>query len=134
MKDFYRILGIPREASAEQIHTAYRAAAKQHHPDRNNAGSGDGRFRAVQEAYETLGNPARKADYDASFPGKGDGSGSTTGGRVHVRVSSADPFTGPHGKRPPVWPVEEEGPSFRDDATGPIDERVRSYYTVWVIR
>jgi len=134
MKDFYRILGLPHEASAEQIHAAYRAAAKQHHPDRNNAESGDGRFRAVQEAYEILGNPARKAEFDASLPGKRDNSGSTTGGRVHVRLSSAEPFTGSRGKRPPVRPVEEEGPFFRDETTPSIDERVRSCYTVWVIR
>jgi len=62
-KDLYQILQIPREASDKEVRTAYRNLAKRYHPDAG-ASSSAARFREIQDAYETLGDPARRAAYD----------------------------------------------------------------------
>src|SRR4030042_2945656 len=62
-KDLYKILGIPQTATDKDIRAAYRTLAKKYHPD-TGAGSSEDRFREIQDAYETLGSPARRADYD----------------------------------------------------------------------
>ena len=61
--DYYRLLGIEPDATEPQIRHAYRVAARQLHPD---MGSGDAtRFAAATEAYRILGDPTRRAEYDA---------------------------------------------------------------------
>ena len=64
-KDPYEILGVRRNATQEEIKKAYRRLAKQHHPDRNpNDQSAAQRFKEVQAAYEVLGDPQRREQYD----------------------------------------------------------------------
>lgn len=63
--DHYRILGIPRNATPEQVKQAYRTMAKRHHPDLGSAGASVERFHAVQAAYETLRDPLLRMAYDA---------------------------------------------------------------------
>jgi curved DNA-binding protein CbpA len=64
MSDYYRVLGVPREASTLEIRRAYRRLARQHHPDRNPGPDGPARFRTLAEAYAVLNHPARRARYD----------------------------------------------------------------------
>jgi hypothetical protein len=59
--DYYELLGVQPTASASEIRAAYRALAKVMHPD---AGGTAGTFRLLREAYETLSDPERRADYD----------------------------------------------------------------------
>jgi hypothetical protein len=59
--DYYELLGVARDASPSEIRSAYRALAKAMHPD---AGGTAGAFRLLREAYETLTDPDRRADYD----------------------------------------------------------------------
>lgn len=61
-KDYYKILGVSKTASADEIKRAYRKLAHQYHPDKN-AGDGD-KFKEINEAYQVLSNPQKKAQYD----------------------------------------------------------------------
>src|SRR5690349_7560874 len=66
--DLYQLLGVPREASREQIAQAWRRRARDEHPDARPADDGaPGRFRALAEAWQVLGDPARRAAYDRAL-------------------------------------------------------------------
>lgn len=65
-KDYYKILGVERSASAEDIQKAYKKLARQHHPDLNQGdASAEDKFKDIGEAYEVLKDPNTRAQYDA---------------------------------------------------------------------
>ncbi len=64
-KDFYAILGVPRDASFEEIKRAFRRLARESHPDANpDDPTAEARFREIAEAYEVLSDPERRRRYD----------------------------------------------------------------------
>src|ERR671919_477619 len=63
-KDYYAILGIKRDAPADDIKTAYRKLARKYHPDVSKEKDAEERFKEVSEAYETLKDPEKRAAYD----------------------------------------------------------------------
>jgi DnaJ-class molecular chaperone len=67
-QDYYSILGVPRNASPEEIRQAYFEAARHLHPDKNIAPGETELFLGVQEAYEVLSNLKKRARYDESLP------------------------------------------------------------------
>lgn len=66
-KSYYEILGVPQDATDEQLKQAYRRESMRLHPDRNpdNAEAAQ-QFAAMKEAYEILSDPAKRAEYDAT--------------------------------------------------------------------
>lgn len=65
---FYAILGVTRDATAEQIKRAWRIKARQYHPDYNKEPHAEAQFKEVQEAYAVLSDVAQRAEYDARGP------------------------------------------------------------------
>jgi DnaJ-class molecular chaperone len=65
-KDYYQILGVPRNATDEQIKKAYRKLAMQYHPDRNPGKEkwANEKFKEINEAYGVLGEPKKRKQYD----------------------------------------------------------------------
>lgn len=64
-KDYYKIMGVPRDADAQAIKKAYRKLALKYHPDKNpNNKEAEARFKEINEAYEVLSDPQKRAKYD----------------------------------------------------------------------
>jgi curved DNA-binding protein len=63
-KDYYQTLGLPREASADDIKRAYRKLARTYHPDLNKSADAEASFKELGEAYEVLKDPEKRAAYD----------------------------------------------------------------------
>ncbi len=63
-KDYYKILGVARDASQEEIKRVYRRLARKFHPDVSKEANAEERFKEVQEAYEVLKDPEKRAAYD----------------------------------------------------------------------
>ena len=82
MKDYYKILGVSEEASADEIKKAFRKLAVKHHPDR---GGDEKLFKEANEAYDTLKNSNKRQEYDtmrkfgSSMGGQGSGFRFTSG-------------------------------------------------------
>lgn len=93
-KDYYRALGVPRTASDEQIRKAFRKLARQYHPDVAKEKKGaEEKFKEINEAYEVLGDPAKRKKYD------------TLGAQ----------WNRPEGQPPPGW---EQARGFRPAGPG----------------
>ena len=64
-QDYYETLGVPRDATQEQIHASYRKLARKYHPDINKSSDAEDRFKRIGEAYEVLRDPEKRKRYDA---------------------------------------------------------------------
>jgi Ca-activated chloride channel family protein len=67
-KTYYAMLGVRRDASPEEIRRAYFALAQQLHPDKNKLAGETELFLGIQQAYEVLASPQRRAQYDSTLP------------------------------------------------------------------
>lgn len=81
LKNFYEILGLPRNATVDQIKTAYYEKAKRYHPDAGEKKS-PAKFQEISEAYEVLANQAKRRAYD-----------STTAAGAHFGTTFRDELT-----------------------------------------
>ncbi|KAG9234261.1 hypothetical protein BJ875DRAFT_504828 [Amylocarpus encephaloides] len=88
-KDYYKILGVEKDADEQQIKKAYRKAAIIHHPDKNpDDESAATRFQDIGESYETLSDPEKRSRYDSGEdlmdPMEGFGGGGMHGGGMNI--------------------------------------------------
>jgi molecular chaperone DnaJ len=63
-RDYYEVLGVPKDADDTMVKTAYRKLARQYHPDVSKASDASERFKEINEAYEVLSNPEKRQSYD----------------------------------------------------------------------
>lgn len=101
-KDYYKVLGVPKNASEKDIKLAYRKLARQYHPDVNqNDKSAESRFKEINEAYEVLSDKEKRSKYDslgsdwnkyagAGFNQSGQGYGRSPGGYHTVNFDLSD--------------------------------------------
>jgi curved DNA-binding protein CbpA len=114
--DHYRLLGVARDATREQIAQAWRRRARSEHPDRRPGEAGDeaaARFRELAEAYRVLGDPVRRVAYDRILASGQPAARMPPGVPVPVRVIRPDAGTAaPRPPDPPLraGPVLMEGP------------------------
>ncbi|MGH8894379.1 MAG: molecular chaperone DnaJ [Actinomycetes bacterium] len=98
-KDYYKRLGVAKDAKSDDIKKAYRKLARQYHPDANKGdAAAEERFKEISEAYDVLSDPKRRAEYDEarSLFGAGTGRFRTTsaGGAGGVPFDLGDVFGG----------------------------------------
>lgn len=84
-RDYYEVLGLKKGASEDEIKKAYRSLAKKYHPDINKEPGAEEKFKEINEAYDTLSDPDKKARYDQygfddPTQGFGGGAGGFSGG------------------------------------------------------
>jgi curved DNA-binding protein len=83
-RDYYEVLGVRRDASAEEIRKAYRRLARRYHPDVNKDSDAAQRFAEITEAYDVLNDPERRKTYD-QFGHAGVGAGAARAGEGPFR-------------------------------------------------
>ncbi len=101
-KDYYEILGVGKNASAEELKKAYRNLARKHHPDIDKSTDADKKFKEINEAYQILSDPQKKSAYDqfghAAFaPGGGFGGAGQGAGQGGFHTYTWSSGGGPQG-------------------------------------
>lgn len=79
-RDYYEVLGVSRDASDDDIKHAYRELSKKWHPDVNKAPDAEQKFKEINEAYEVLSDPQKRAQYDQYGQAGMNGAGAGAGG------------------------------------------------------
>jgi len=137
MKDYYAILGISREASAEEIKKAYRKKALECHPDRHPGDAkAEARFKEVSEAYEALSDENRRHIYDQygeeglKGAGMGGGGGGFQGGGFSSMEEALRTFMGAFGGQGDIFGsffggASEETGNVRRGASKQINLTIR---------
>ncbi len=117
-KDYYRILGVNRDASERDIKQIYRKLARKHHPDVNPGDkSAEAKFKEINEAYEVLSDPGKRKKYD----------------QYGDQWQYADQFAKAGYKAPPGWDSNRGGDNSgfyyagTEDDSGMFEEMLRQF-------
>src|SRR5271165_1883560 len=133
--DYYKTLGVERKATAEEIKKAYRKLARRYHPDRNpDDKDAESRFKDISQAYDVLGDPEKRKQYDSGsgpFAG-GAGPGGGFGGFGNFDFEGASMgdilsnlFGGStSGRRVRTKPRQERGPDLEAQVSISFDQAV----------
>jgi molecular chaperone DnaJ len=123
-QDYYEVLGVPRDASDEEIKKAFRKLAKLHHPDCNREPGAEEKFKEINEAYQVLSNPDKRRRYDRY--GRADIEGGFSdfgfGGLGDIFESFWNGFGTPFGGT--AQRVPQKGDSLRSHLTLSFEEAV----------
>jgi molecular chaperone DnaJ len=123
-RDYYEVLGVGRDASADEIKAAYRKAALRHHPDKNPGdAASEERFKAAAEAYSVLSDPDKRARFDRFGPEGVRGAGGGPGFDPTQFVDFADilgDFFGFGGESSRA--VRRNGEDLKADVTIPFED------------
>src|SRR5215203_7229701 len=93
-KDLYQLLGLPTEASEDDIQQAHRKLVREYHPDANPEDPrAEGRFKEVQQAYEVLSDEKKRREYDEGLRTSSRGRSGRARSRESSRESSSRPRT-----------------------------------------
>jgi curved DNA-binding protein CbpA len=123
--DLYQLLGVPRDASRQEIALAWRRRARAEHPDARPADAdAPGRFRALAGAWQVLSDPARRAAYDRALARE-----RPPAARIPVRRPAGPGRVTPPARvpGPPLraGPVRVEGPRLAPPAGGRDEQDIR---------
>lgn len=134
--DLYKTLGVDKKASQEEIKKAHRRLVRQHHPDRNPGdAAAETKFKEIQSAYDVLGDPEKRKQYDRGgmFPGGGGATGGPGGFGGFDTGSFSDLFSnifggagapGGSGGAGPRTPRAERGADLEASVTISFDQAI----------
>lgn len=110
-KDYYKVLGVSKDADKDAIRKAFRKLARQYHPDLNpNNKEAEDKFKEINEAYEVLADPEKRKKYDelsdyyqqyGTWPGAGGGASNFSGGNYRYRTVSEEDLADLFGGQSP---------------------------------
>lgn len=130
LRNYYEMLGVDKNAPSAEIKRAYRTLAIKYHPDRNLGNkAAEEKFKDINEAYEVLSDPSRRANYDDSLKPKswfsgGKGQNSSNNGRETTRPYRPRP-------RPGSIPTDEDRPGrFKRERTIPQRRDIEAKLTL----
>lgn len=134
-RDPYLTLGVDRKASADEIKKAYRKLARELHPDRNpDDKAAEDRFKEVQAAYDIVGDPEKRKQFDrggnpfsGGVPGAGGAFNADFGSFSDILSNLFDRGDGggaPGGGRPQAGPVPERGEDLESSIQIPFDQAI----------
>jgi len=116
-RDYYEVLGIKKDATSEEIKKTYRKLALKYHPDRNSSDTNsENKFKEINEAYQVLSNPEKRARYDQFGTAEGMGGFDSQGGGFSDFGDFGDifdSFFGTRGRRSERGAHSQKGANLR---------------------
>lgn len=114
-KDYYKVLGVEKSAAADVIKKTYRKLAKKYHPDTNDGSkSAESKFKEINEAYEVLGDEAKRAKYDELYDDMKSGRFNAGNGGFDPSMYRSAAGTGSTGGYQYSWSSADDAGDFSD--------------------